>query len=424
MRKLLIISPYFPPSNAADMQRIRTSLPYFEKFGWAAEVVCVNPKFSDLTKDKLLLHSVPKNIKIHLVNAFSKKITSKFGLGSIAIRSLLFYKNYVDRLLKKEKFDLIYFSTTQFPICILGKHWKEKFNIPYVIDMQDPWHSNYYQNKPKNERPKKYWFSYRLNKYLEPIALKSVDGLISVTKHYVDDLFQRYPIIKNVPFAIVPFGVNETDFKIADQYIQNQVIDLKDHKINIIYTGAVGDIMKESISFLCKTLAYLRQEQIHLYKKLHFYFIGTSYAPDNEGKATVLPIAKNHKVEDCVTERVTRIGYFDSLYLLKKANALMILGSDETSYNPSKIYTYISASKPLISIFKLDSPAVSAIENSGAGSVIKYTENGAMQKLISAFEQIIDHIPQVINRNSNHLKSYSAEKLTKKQCELFNQVIK
>lgn len=135
MSRVLIISPYFPPDNAADMQRVRTSLPYFEKYGWIPEIVCVDGKYTDMSKDPLLLESIPKRIKIHKVKAFSKKNTSKFGLGSLALRSLWFYKSNVNRLLQSEKFDLIYFSTTQFPVCILGNYWKKKFNIPYVIDI-------------------------------------------------------------------------------------------------------------------------------------------------------------------------------------------------------------------------------------------------------------------------------------------------
>jgi hypothetical protein len=170
------------------MQRVRMSTPYFEDFGWKPTIVHVDEKEVDISKDPLLIYSLPVNLKQKAVSAFSKKWTSKIGLGSIALRSLYFYLKTVNQILKKEKFDLIYFSTTQFPVCILGAYWKKKFGIPYIIDMQDPWHSDYYVNKPKNERPPKFWFSYRINKYLEPIAMKSVDGLISVSKAYIKSL--------------------------------------------------------------------------------------------------------------------------------------------------------------------------------------------------------------------------------------------
>ncbi|WP_042721348.1 hypothetical protein, partial [Flavobacterium sp. B17] len=87
-KKLLIILPYFPPVNAADMQRVRMSLPYFENFGWQAEVVTVAPPYTDMAQDELLLQSVPTFVKVHTVKALNKSFTSKIGLGSIALRSL------------------------------------------------------------------------------------------------------------------------------------------------------------------------------------------------------------------------------------------------------------------------------------------------------------------------------------------------
>ena len=117
------------------MQRIRTSLPYFKSFGWDASVAIVNEEFTDQVQDNLLLQSIPQDIKVYKVKAFGKKWTGRLGLGSIALRSLWFYLQAVNKILKGEKFDLIYFSTTQFPVCILGSYWKKKFKVPYVIDM-------------------------------------------------------------------------------------------------------------------------------------------------------------------------------------------------------------------------------------------------------------------------------------------------
>src|SRR5215217_5527684 len=91
-RRLLIISPYFPPTNAADMQRIRMSLPYFKEYGWEAEIVTVDLEYSDMAIDPLLKLSIPQDAVIHYVKALPKKWTSKVGLGSIAIRSLLYFK--------------------------------------------------------------------------------------------------------------------------------------------------------------------------------------------------------------------------------------------------------------------------------------------------------------------------------------------
>ncbi len=90
-KRLLILRP-MPPINAADMQRMRMSLPYFKQFGWDAEVVTVDPAFSGIARDELLVQSIPDSIKMHTVKAFDKSWTSKIGLGSLALRSLWFYR--------------------------------------------------------------------------------------------------------------------------------------------------------------------------------------------------------------------------------------------------------------------------------------------------------------------------------------------
>ena len=189
------------------------SLPYYQQFGWDAEVLTVKNPDIDTPLDHSLVKSIPAHTIVHYIKTFTKKFTSKIGLGSIALRSLYFYKKAGNELLKTGDYQLVFFSTTQFPLCILGSYWKKKHNIPYVIDMQDPWHSDYYEDKPKHQRPPKYWLSYTLNKFLEPIAMKSVDGLIAVSDKYITDLKSRYPNINNIPAAVVTavgaFGVKQ-----------------------------------------------------------------------------------------------------------------------------------------------------------------------------------------------------------------------
>lgn len=423
MPKVLIISPYFSPVNAADMHRIRTSLPYFDKFNWIAEVICVDEKYSDMIKDPLLSISVPEHIKIHKVKAFKKAFTSKIGLGSIALRSLYFYKIYVDKILKSNKFDLIYFSTTQFPVCILGPYWKKKFKTPYVIDMQDPWHTEYYQDKPKKERPKKYWFSYRLNKYLEVIAMKNVDGIISVSKSYIDELYQRYPNLLKIPTEVIPFGSHELDFKIAEHINTKESAKLSEGLLNLLYIGAVGAIMRESIQFLCASLKHLKINNYDLYKKLRFHFIGTSYAPLGEGKPSVMDLAIDYEVEDIITEQTDRIPYFASLKLLQRADTLLILGSDDEAYNPSKIFTYALAKRPVIGIMKSENLAFQTISKFTKGLVISYNEANSRGRFLDYLKLMVEKKKSgVISADPSSVINF-AELLTKKQADLFNKVL-
>lgn len=405
------------------MQRIRMSLSYFKEFGWDAEIVTVDKKYSESVKDELLLQSIPANIKIHKVNAFNKNWTSIIGLGSIALRSLWFYSKRVSDILKIEKFDLIYFSTTQFPVCVLGVYWKRKFDIPYVIDMQDPWHSDYYKDKPKDQQPSKYWFSYRLHKYLEPIAMKGVSGLISVSDSYIYDLKTRYPVLKLTPSATITFGAFEPDLKIAADNQDAFKLLLQTEFINIVYVGRGGADMHRAIIPVFKALKKGLINQPELFNKLKLYFIGTSYAPVGKGKPSILPLAKQYEVDGSIIEITDRISYYHTLLTLQQADALFVPGSDDPKYTASKIYPYLLTKKPLLAIFNSNSPAITVLKECGAKDVFSYDNTEEIDVKISQFlKQLISGEFSEQQYNSEAIEKYSAQNRTQLQCELFNQV--
>lgn len=421
--KVLIISPYFAPSNAADSQRIRMSLPYFDQYGWEAEVVTVKSEYSDMQKDELLLQSIPQQIKVHHVAAFRKKWTSKIGLGSIALRSLWFYFMAVNRLLKAQDFALIYFSTTQFPVCILGAYWKKRFQVPYVIDMQDPWHSDYYRDKPKAQRPAKYWFSYRLNKYLEPLAMNSVGGLISVSAAYLHTLRTRYPRLNRLPSSTITFGVLKDDFDTAIRHQHAFVNLLKPEKINIVYIGRGGEDMHTAITPVFQAM----QKGLHVaplaFSKLHFYFIGTSYAPAGQGKATILPLAEQYQLRSQVTEYPDRISFYHALLTMQQADALFIPGSDDPHYTASKIYQSLLVEKPLMTIFHQRSSIAKIVERCSSNAVVLRFSD---PDLLDRVEQTLtDWSKRVLVPVALHasIAEHTAENSTRMQVQLFNQVI-
>lgn len=423
-KRVLIISPYFAPSNAADMQRVRMSLPYFKQFGWDAAVVVVDDQYSEMLKDELLQQSIPAAIHIYKVAALSKKLTGKVGLGSLALRSMWYYLKKVNQLLRQTKYDLIYFSTTQFQITILGNYWKRKFKVPYIIDVQDPWHSDYYKNKPKSEQPAKYWFSYRLNKYLEPVAMNHVDGLISVSEGYIDDLKARYPAIKNIPGVTIPFGAFSPDLKIATANEQQFKPLLQPGFKNIVYVGRGGADMHPALSATFAVLKSCIQADPDLFKTIRIYFIGTSYAPAGQGKQTILPLAKEFGIEDHVVEITDRISYYHTLNTLQQADALLIPGSDDPNYTASKIYPYLLTHKPLLAVFHSKSPALKVLAEYDAPFAYSYDEDKNVQIKIADFFKTValGNMPEQ-HYNAEATNKYSAENMTKQQCLFFDEVI-
>src|SRR5260370_17960090 len=118
-RFVLIVSPHFPPINAPDYQRVRMALPYVREFGWEPVGLAVAAKFSENGCDETLMATLPEDVEIHRVRALPVRITRSVGLGSLALRSLPYLRAKGKEILASRKFDLVFFSTSLFPVMSL-----------------------------------------------------------------------------------------------------------------------------------------------------------------------------------------------------------------------------------------------------------------------------------------------------------------
>ena len=84
IKRVLIVSPHFPPINAPDHQRIRTALPFLEEYGWKAAVLAVHAKYVEGVEDSLLEKTFPATTRIVRTRALSVRLTRLFGVGSVA----------------------------------------------------------------------------------------------------------------------------------------------------------------------------------------------------------------------------------------------------------------------------------------------------------------------------------------------------
>lgn len=138
LKKILFISPNFPPVNAADMHRVRQLLFHFDKKRYSIDIISIKPELVDAySLDVQLLENMPVNFNLHQVGAFQARYTKRFGIGSLSLRSFLHFRNMGNKLIKKHRYDIIFFSTTANHLLYLGSYWKKKYNIPFVLDIQE-----------------------------------------------------------------------------------------------------------------------------------------------------------------------------------------------------------------------------------------------------------------------------------------------
>lgn len=422
MKRVLIVTPYFPPVNAPDMQRVRMSLEYFRLNGWEPTVITVDEQFAGGFRDVLLEETIPADIEIIKIGAYPESITRKIGLGSLSLRSLFHFKKAGNKVLKEKKYDLVFFSTSMHHVLSLGRHWKKKFNIPFVVDMQDPWRNDFHLGKEQYNRSFKYRTAYSINKYMEAYTMPYADGIIAVSQAYIDILKQRYPAIKNIPARTISFGASLTDFELVKRkQVSPDVIDVNNGKINVLYMGAVTPFFIPVIRLFFEALIENKEDL----DKYHFYFIGTSYA-QNSGNRMVARLAQDLGISQYVSEHPDRVPYFNALATLQAADILFIPGSTDKDYNASKVYNNILSGTPIFSIFHRQSSVIEAIEGSGTGVAYSF-DNLEHPDVVKKgiYEQWKSFI---VTRSqyrapANKELPFTADKKTAEICHFFEEVI-
>ncbi|MCP5530892.1 MAG: hypothetical protein H7A44_10675 [Opitutaceae bacterium] len=354
MRRVLIVSPHFPPVNAPDMQRARIALPHFRALGWEPVVLAVTPESVEgAVLDPLFEKTYPPDIRIIRVAGIPSKFTRWLGIGSLWWRCGRALRKAGDRLLATEKFDLVFFTTTQFDVFTFGPRWLRRFGVHYVLDYQDPWINDYYRQT--RTKPPGGWLRFGFSQFTarrrEPPVVVNAAAIVSVSSRYNDELHARYPDYDKARLCHLPFGAAAADLAIARESQPSQpLVPVGDGRIHLVYTGRCGPDMERALRILFRALRYFRDVAPDEAARLHLHFIGTGYAPPPLGQNSVLPIAESEGVASQVTEICYRVAYFDALHALVQADALMVVGSDDPSYSASKIFPYLLARRPLLTI--------------------------------------------------------------------------
>ncbi|MBS2098538.1 glycosyltransferase [Carboxylicivirga linearis] len=422
MPKLLIVCPTFQPVNTPDQHRIRLSIPWFQKAGWECTVLAVEPQYIEAPVDPVL-SQLEDPCKVIRVKAISSGITRRIGLGNLGYRAWWQLKRAGNRLLNAKQFDLVYFSTTVFPAMTLGRVWKRKFDIPFILDMQDPWRNDYYLTQPKTNRPPKFKIAYYFDSILEKYTVPHCDGLISVSEAYPSTLNKRYNI--NKPFSVIPFASSRLDFEIVKQLnIQNPVFKKDVDQIQVVYTGAVTPGMPLPLKTMLKAFKSVMEHNPE--QNIHIYFVGSSYAPN--AKSIALPIAEEVSVENCVTEIPDRVGYFEAMKVMKDADFLILPGSMEAGYTASKIYPYILSEKPIIALTHVKSSVSAILKDCNAGPVITFNDKDELQARQGAVEEAISSLIAKgkfkTDVNWEFYSEFSDETMANKQISFFKTILK
>ena len=423
MKKVLIITYYWPPAGGSGVQRWLKFTKYLPKYNWQPIIYTPeNPYFE--AQDEALLNDIPAEAKIWKTpiwepyalkdRLFGKGgktqsagvITNKKSLknkvlnwvrGNVFIPDPKIYwvKPSVKALLKKiqeEEIDHILTTGPPHSMHLIGLGLKKVMpNLKWIADFRDPWSELdlldefHLSNNSRNK-----------HKGLEREVLQTADVTLTVSETWVEDLKRlggnRVELITN--------GYDTTDFELKPK---------TNDKFIIGHYGLLNHLRNPEN--LWKSLDNLCEENKAFNSKLEIHLSGNI-------DVEVIAEIESHS---CLKGKVKQLGYLSHAQVLEQYNQadvlLLLLFNSKSGVGnyPGKIFEYFAAKKPILAFGPINSDAERLIKKSNTGKYFSYDDSNLKIDILELFNN-----PN--NFDFENMESFSREKLTYDLANLLNNL--
>lgn len=423
MKRVLIVAPSYAPSSNPPTHRVRFFARHLPRFGWAPEILSVDPAHYEEAADPDIGRLLP-DVTVHRVPALPASLTRRLGLGDLGIRSLPYLHAELRRLVSKARPDLIFIPGPPWHPFVLGPRMLDEFGVPYVLDYIDPW-TNHEAGKPP--WTKAYWYR-RLALLLEPTAARRAAHIVAVSDGTNDGIRTSYPELPAEMFTGIPYGFEASDFDAIREHPRpNPYWDVSDGQLHVTYVGAMLPKGYETLRALFHAIRALRTTDPALSDRIQLHFFGTTYDPRPRG-GLVEPVAREMGLRDKVHEHPARIPYLDALTVLTSADILLGLGSSERHYTASKIFPCILARRPLLAIYHEESSVCDIVRESRAGALVTYSDADRAEdqapRIVEALVRLAapgSYRPEDVRWSS--FEDYSAVNMTRRLVDAFERAL-
>lgn len=378
MKRVAIVGADFAPSSLPPALRIRFFVTHLREFGWEPTIISTDSRHYETALDPEIEGLLPEQLRIIRTPAFSRQWTRLIGIGDLGMRSMWQHWRVLRNLCCRGEVDVVFIPVPPYASMVLGRLIHDSFGVPYVIDYIDPWAGEYYWTLPRSQRPPKWALSYAMARTLESFATRRVAHIIGVSKGTTDTVRARYPWLRESDATEIPYGGETRDWDYIRQHRRvNRIFDPHDGLQHVCSVGAYTEAMRRVLTTLFAAIRYGRTTDAEIFARLRLHFVGTNYGSGNPRVST---IADEQGVSDIVEEHPSRVPYLDALQLLSDAHALLVIGSTEPHYTPSKIFPYILSCKPLLTLFHQDSSVISILQETGAGKIVTFSSREPLEE--------------------------------------------
>lgn len=370
-RRIALVSGHFAPSNLVGAHRARLWSRYLPEFGWEPVVVTGDPAKYEERPDPDLERLVPAGLEVvHAATLSTRPIRL---VGDIGVRAFWGCYRALSSMAKAGQLDFVLVTIPSNYLAPVGRLLHLRRGVPFGIDYQDPWVNRW----PGIEVPfSRAWTSYRLASLLEPWSVRDAALITGMAPGYVAGMLERNPdVARRSVLAYMSMGSAPDDYALVrDLQRKPFLFQPGDGHFHLIYAGALLPAGLVVLDAFLAGLRALREQAPQAASRLRVHFVGTGSSPDDPQGHRVLPRAAAAGVADMVSEHPHRIGYVDALGHLMRSDGVLVLGSTERHYTPSKVFQAILSERPLFALLHEESTAVPMIRQAGAGDVLTLTE--------------------------------------------------
>lgn len=422
-RRIALVSGHFAPSNLVGAHRARLWSRYLPEFGWQPVVVTGDPAQYEERPDPDLERLVPAGLEVVHAATFPTKPLRL--VGDIGVRAFWGCYRALSEMAKAGRLDFVLVTIPSNFLAPLGRLLHRRYGVPFGIDYQDPWVNRW----PGIDVPlSRAWASYRLAGLLEPWSVRDAALITGMAEGYVAGMLERNPdVARRSILAYMPMGSAPEDYALVrDLRRQPFLFRPGDGHFHLIYAGALLPAGMVVLDAFLAGLRELRARSPGIAAKLCVHFVGTGSSPDDPQGYRVLPRAEAAGVADLVSEHPHRIGYVDTLSHLIRSDAILVLGSTERHYTPSKVFQAILSERPVFAMLHEASTAVSMIRDAGAGEVLTLTEEAlpTPQAVASALRLLVEQ-PVTVAGSASRLAfdAYSARESTRLLADALDRAV-
>mgnify|MGYP000663406473 CR=1 FL=1 len=421
MKKVLVITYYWPPAGGPGVQRWLKFVKYLRDFGIEPIVyIPENPHYP--LRDESFVSEIPDDITIHkhpiwepyrFASLFSRKKTKRISSGIILrknqsllerlmlwVRGNLFIPDarkywvrpsikFLYDVIDKEGISSIITTGPPHSVHLIGHYLKELKKVTWLADFRDPWTSIGYHKKLKLTK-----LAENRHKELEHLVLNNADKII-VTSQTTKKEFQQ---LTKKPIHIITNGFDS----VTPANVQ------LDEKFTITHVGSM--LSGRNPENLWKVLSELVKENNDFKESLVLKFIGVL-------SDDVLASLKSFGLENHL-EVVGYLKHDEAVAQQQRAQVLLIAEIDalETiGIIPGKLFEYMAAERPIIGLGPDGWEVAQMVADTKTGAIFDYKAHFQLKNvLLNWFEQ---YQKRELNVASININQYSRRELTRKLAE-------